>query len=307
MSSTAYALALALPAPLRHPALWSRLALAAAGVLLAIALARLAWLLLAGPVLPLDAATPLPAPSAAASQAPVGSIAQWHLFGDAMPLTRQAAVAPETQLKLFLRGTLNTDADGEGIAIIADAEGGERAYRAGDALPGGATLTEVHAGRVLLSRDGITEQLSLPLDPGAGGAPATTAARAPGGSSVIGPGMRPGALSLINPGISRAGPQIEAATRAALPDLAALASQVQVFPVLENGRFAGVRIAAGRDSDLLSRTGIRPTDIVTAVNGIPLDGPQRQQQLVESLSGGGPVQVTVLRDGKPLQLSVSLR
>ena len=307
MSSSVLAFALAVPAPLRQQAAWARLALAAAVVLLAIALARLAWLLVAGPVLPLEATAPLP-PPAAAGQAPAGSIAQWHLFGDAMPVARQVVAAPETQLRLFLRGTLNTDVDGEGIAIIADAEGGEQAYRAGDALPGGATLTEVHAGRVLLSREGVLEQLSLPLEPV--GAAAATPPRPPGGkdaSGVIGPGMRPGALSLINPGISRAGPQIDAATRAALPDLAALASQVQVFPVMENGRFAGVRLATGRDSDLLSRSGIRPTDIVTAVNGIPLDGPQRQQQLLDSLAGGGPVQVTVQRDGKPVQLSVSLR
>ena len=310
MSRSAHELAAVLPARLRAAAPWAWLALLAAAVLLAIAAARLLWLLLAGPTLPLDqAAVPPPVPVQAAD-AP-GSIAQWHLFGDAMPVQRQAAVqAPETQLKLFLRGTLNADAEGQGIAIIADAEGGERAYRAGDALPGGATLTEVHAGRVLLTRAGVTEQLSLPVD-AAAGAPAqarrATPAGSPGGSGVIGPGMAPGALSLVNPAVSRAGPQIDAATRATLPDLAALAKEVQLYPVLENGRFAGVRLAAGRDSDLLTRTGIRPTDVITAVNGIPLDGPHRQQQLLDSLASSGQVQVTVLREGKPVQLSVSLR
>lgn len=304
MSFSTLALAAVLPVPLRQPALWARLAVVVAGGLLAIALARLAWLLLAGPTLPLDAVAP-PAPvQVRADDRASTPIAQWHLFGNAAPLLAGPAIAaPETALRLFLRGTLNESGADEGIAIIADAEGGERAYRVGDALPGGAELTAVQAGRVLLSRSGVTEQLSLPVDttPGAsdGRAPTPAAARR-------GPGAGSG-LSFINPVISTGGPRIDAATRAALPNLEALASQVNVLPVIENGRFAGVRLAVGRDSDLLTRTGLKPTDIVTAVNGIPLDGPQRQQQLLDSLRGSSSVQVTVRRDGKEQKLTVGLQ
>ena len=89
-------------------------------------------------------------------------------------------------------------------------------------------------------------------------------------------------------------------------DVAELAKQVQVLPVMENGRMAGVRLAAGRDSDILSRAGLLPTDIVTAVNGIPLDGPQRQAELIANLSKARNAQVTVRRDGKEIQLSIGL-
>lgn len=70
---------------------------------------------------------------------------------------------------------------------------------------------------------------------------------------------------------------------------------------------AGVRLATGRDSDLLSRAGLLPTDVVTQVNGIPLDGPQRSAELMTALKDARTVQITVRRDGKDLQLSIGLR
>ena len=89
-------------------------------------------------------------------------------------------------------------------------------------------------------------------------------------------------------------------------DPAELARQVQIFPVSENGRMVGVRLAAGRDSDLLSRAGLHPNDIVTAVNGIPLDGPQRQIELMTNLKDARQLQLTVRRDGKDIELSIGL-
>ena len=298
-----------------HSPWWPRLAALAAAVWLAAALARLLWLVLSGPALPVSGGLPSGSPSVGAAASPPAPLAQWHLFGDAAPPVAADVQAPETALRLFLRGTLNADVEGQGIAIIADAEGGERAYRVGDALPGGAELTAVHAGRVLLRRDGSTEQLSLPREAAevaaAGASSQPSAARGNGMASPP-PGrihglINPGGGSFVNPVISTGGPQIDAATRAMLPDLETLAQQVNVLPVIENGRVAGVRLAAGRDSQLLARSGIRPTDVVTAVNGIPLDGLQRQEQLMDILKAGGSVRVTVRRDGRESQLTVDLR
>lgn len=89
-----------------------------------------------------------------------------------------------------------------------------------------------------------------------------------------------------------------------LPDVQELAKQVQVFPVFANGRMQGVRLGAGRDSDLLSRAGLRPTDIVTSVNGIPLDGPARQMELLSALRDARSLQVEVQRDGKPVKIRI---
>jgi general secretion pathway protein C len=281
---------------------WSpRLALAVAALALLWLSVRMFWLLLAGPDLP-----PPPAVTAAGLQAevarPTGSIAQWHLFGTAVAGfdPRQfAEQAPETTLQLTLRGTLSEDAPEGGIAIIADGQGVDRAYRVGDALPGGAQLEAIYAGRVLLSRGGVNETLSLPR---------TAAAGAPAGSRTAAVPSLPASAGriapFVNPVINMAGPTLDTQRALAGVDIEQLSREVSVMPVLENGRMAGVRLSVGRDSDLLERTGLRRSDVVIAVNGIPLDGPQRQQELLTGLRDARQVTLTVRREGETLQIPV---
>lgn len=287
------------------PAGAARLLAFACGALALLALLRLLLLLLAGPSLPAPAPVQLPGAGGAAPAAV--PIARWHLFGQAgaaLDLAALAAQAPETALKLSLRGTLNLETEDEGIAIIADESGAHQRYRVGDELPGGARLVGISAGRVLLSRNGVTEGLSLPRE---GLAPGQVP-RTVGPAQVRGgPVDRSMPSPFINPVIAPGGPSMESIREATGIDAAALASQLQVIPVLENGRFAGVRVSAGRDSELMRRSGLRPTDLVTAVNGIPLDGPQRQAELMQTLREARSLRLTVVRDGVEQQLGVDLK
>lgn len=289
------------------------LALAAAAAWLLWQLLRLSWLLLAGP----DVAPgppPLPLPEAGPRGSPQAvSVSKWHLFGDPgarIDLARLAQQAPATSLKLVLRGTFNEDASEGGYAIVSDEAGVHRRYRVGDSLPGDATLVGIYSGRVLLRRGGVDESLSLPnaLPPGslsgsgATGSSSGAAAALPGAAAARGPAPP----SFVNPSISVGMPSLESIRAATGTDISELARQVSVFPVLENGRFAGVRLSVGRDSDLLDRSGLRPTDIITAVNGIPLDGPERSAELMAALRDTRQVTLSVRRDGSTLQIPVGL-
>ena len=294
----------------RRSALLARMALALAFAACAYALVKLAWLFVGGPTLPPVAPIPLDAPAAGTSQ-PAQSVAAWHLFGNSqgtVDLAALAQTAPATALNLLLRGTLNENAPDGGIAIIAEGSGPDQAYRVGDTLPGGARLDGIYSGRVLLSRNGGNESLSLPneTDVVPAGSGARPAAAAGAGSRTRLPGSSAPAAPFINPNIATGLPSMDSIRANTGVDVAELAKQVQVLPVMENGRMAGVRLAAGRDSDILSRAGLLPTDIVTAVNGIPLDGPQRQAELIANLSKARNAQVTVRRDGKEIQLSIGL-
>jgi general secretion pathway protein C len=286
---------------------WARLLALGAALCVLWALGRLALVLLAGPAVPLQpSGFQPPALNADSAQ---GDVARWKLFGDAgvaMDLAALAASAPETALKLTLRGTFNLEDQDQGLAIISDESGRHARYRVGDELPGGARLTAISAGRVLLDRNGQTEGLSLPREDGSVPAPGARPA-ALAASDRSGPIDRSMPSPFINPMIAPGGPNMESIRDATGIDAAALASQVQVFPVLENGRFAGVRLSAGRDSELFERSGLRPTDIVTAVNGIPLDGPQRQSELLESLRDARSLQLTIRRDGREQQVGVDLK
>ena len=299
----------------RRSAPLARVALAAAALLAALALLRVLGTLAFGPEV--EPVAPVRLEDAgAAAPAPAQSVAAWHLFGNGaapIDLAQLAQAAPATALKLTLRGTLNENAPEGGVAIIADEAQVDRAYRVGDTLPGDARLEGIYAGRVLLSRAGVNESLSLPTQV-SGDAPA------PGGGMPGAPGVDPmlsqalggnlpGAQApapFVAPVIGPTAPSLDSFRNNLGTDPAALAKEVQIFPVIENGRMAGVRLSAGRDSDILARAGLRPSDIVTAVNGIPLDGPQRSAELRATLKDARRVQVTVRRDGQDVQLAIGL-
>ncbi len=266
------------------------------GALVVWLLVRLLWALLPSDDVALGAVA-----TRAASSAPAAtrSIAQWHLFGNA-PLQ---ASATGTTISLILRGTLADPDPKAGIAVIADAGSGERSWRVGEQVAAGVRLVAVYADRVVVSRDGGEETLKLARDTNL--APADlvrpTPASATGGASA-----------------STATASV-AATRVKAPanwqqtvdrlrqNPAELMKRVQIVPVLDGGKLSGVRLSTGTDVALLNQIGLQPGDVVTSVNGTPIDSVERGQQIMSSLGSASSVRVTVLRGGKPTDVTVGLQ
>lgn len=215
------------------------------------------------------------------------SLADYHLFGET-PGTPPRTAAPVTQLDLTLRGTLAATNGNDAIAIIADSDGTERRYRVGEELPGGATLASVSATAVTLHYQGRTESLPLRKPDDAGAAPRD---RGRGGVAVS-PGRSPGDL--------------RRARRELLSDPVALARQVSVLPVQQNGEMIGVRLASSGNSALLSRLGLRSSDVITAVNGIQLNDLSRGDAIAEQLRSADHLKVNVIRNGEKVQLDIPL-
>jgi general secretion pathway protein C len=245
----------------------------------------------------------LPAVDVALLAAPQESLAGWHLFGSALGARdprQQAAQAPETDQALVLVGVLALADPATGIAMIADDSGQERAYRVGQGLPGGSALRGVFADHVLLDRGGREESLRLrqPEAPAAASGPAAPAsAAAP--MAMIAPG---------GPVIANAGTVNWADVRNQLEtDPEQLARQVRVLPVIEGGSVVGMRLSGGAAAPLIARAGLRPDDVVTAVNGISVRDVGRAQQILASVRDAERVSVTVRRDGQEQTLNVDLR
>jgi general secretion pathway protein C len=250
-----------------------------------------------------DDPSDLPAVDVALLAAPQESVAGWHLFGSAVGTTdprQQAAQAPETDQSLVLVGVLALDDPAIGIAMIADDSGDQRAYRVGQSLPGGSALRGVFADRVLLDRGGREESLSLrqPETPAAGAAAAA-------------PGSAAAPMAMIAPGgpvIANAATVDWADVRKQLEtDPEQLARQVRVMPVIEGGTVVGMRLSGGAAAPLIARAGLRPDDVVTAVNGISVRDVGRAQQILASVRSADRVSVTVRRDGQEQTLNVDLR
>ncbi len=80
---------------------------------------------------------------------------------------------------------------------------------------------------------------------------------------------------------------------------ASLAGLVHTEPVQQDGKFMGYRLQPGADAALLSRLGLQPGDVVTAVNGVTLDNPARGQEALSALAAVNDLRLTLLRNGVP--------
>lgn len=244
-----------------------------------------------------DRASPLAIAAPAARE----SIARWHLFGGALtPADPRGRVAdaPDTALDLTLAGVLAEADPNAGIALIADGQGQQAKYRVGENLPGGARLLGIYRDRVLIALNGREESLRLPREA------ANVAAAAPGGSSPAASasgGTAPVAvagLETVDWGAVRAQTGV---------DPAELARQVRVLPVFEGGQIVGVRLNGGAQAPLIAKLGLKPDDVITAVNGISVRDPARAQQIVAAVRSAERVAVTVRRNGREETLNVSLK
>jgi general secretion pathway protein C len=73
-------------------------------------------------------------------------------------------------------------------------------------------------------------------------------------------------------------------------------------PVLVGGRFHGFRIVGLRDPKFWSGIDLKPGDVVTSVNGFPIEHPEQAQTAFESLEVASELRVAVEREGQPREL-----
>jgi general secretion pathway protein C len=261
------------------------LALAA---LIAVELARIAVSLIGGPVKsphPVLAATGSAARSTGAN---VQAVEAAHLFGVyvADPATQDPNHAPLSSANLILAGTIATDDPKRGIAIISDG-GPAKVFSVGENV-NGASLHSVYLDHVVLDRGGNLETLLLPRL-AVGGA----AARLP----------------------SRRGP-VDAHTATAVDNIRRMVQQdpgildqvMRTVPSYDNaaGKLRGFRAYPGRNRTIFNKLGLKPGDLVTAINGQPLDDPQHSQEVFNTIQSSNTTTVTVERGGAKQDITLNI-
>lgn len=283
-------------AALAHPRLPDAVSLVLV-VVLGWQLAGLTWAALPAPASARIPAASAPEASGSGSdtgEAPTARLARLHLFGeppaddDRKRSPETETDAPETQLNLSLMGVYAPGETG-GLAIIATGGGPEKVYAVGDTIAGSARITGIFADRVVLRRDGRAETLRMQL------------AKAPSGQANREAQTR---------GEEQSGGIIERA-RALRERIRQnpleLARMVRFQPYVEDGELVGFRIQPRSDeAQLLEEAGIRPSDVVTRVNGIPLNDRAQGNRALRELRDASVINVTILRDGRSEQLSIPL-
>jgi general secretion pathway protein C len=216
-----------------------------------------------------------------------------ELFGSpAAPAQESESVdeAPDTRLSLNLIGILAGD-DRESRALIGKSDGEEKPYAIGDTVISGVTLRSIFADRVILSRAGKLETLRLNKD--APSSPQAVAARNANAALVSTAGAETGQM------LSQIREQI-------MSDPTKAANYLRVQPATVGGQQRGYRIYPGREREAFQQIGLRPGDLVTAVNGVQLDDNQKALQLLGDLSQANAVTLTIERGGQVQTLNLTL-
>jgi general secretion pathway protein C len=236
-------------------------------------------------------------------------LAQFRLFGSAVdPAGGAYADAPDTTLNYTLKGTNSHHRQELARAVIADDQQSEKVYKVGDEFPNGVRVQAIYPDRVVLNAAGRIEVLRLRQalasrsTGGSGPANGVRSPVAPGSDGLIGlngaPPAPPTAPGSVNPMAVVTTPiDWEAVRQQAIADPGSIAKAFSVLPVMIDGKLAGVRVSSNTYGEQLAQAGLKPDDIVTAVNGRRLDSIEAGYAALDSLKAAGAVSLTVTRDG----------
>jgi general secretion pathway protein C len=220
------------------------------------------------------------APAVARQTVDIPSILRANLFGQ--PPTPAGLDAPVSTMGLNLTIVFAGKDEKLGWATLGTGPTDLRVYKVGDALPGGATLHAVYEDRVLVDRGGAIEAVLLPKRLGLGAPPPPLPTVANPAASVA----RVQQLVQNNPGL--------------------INQVIQRQAVFENGRLRGMRVNPGPNAQAFAKLGLRPQDVITAVNGTVLDDQTRSNEIFNTLSNSAVARVTVLRSGREQELTLNL-
>ncbi len=215
-------------------------------------------------------------------------VAQLHVMGKAaLAGAKKVENAPDTTLNLKLLGVLAGDKE-YGYAIISSGGTKIKHYALGDDIPGGATLHAVYPDRVILERDIRMETLRLPKSQAAG----------------------------FGKKLAKTTSQPQASAQAdSFDSLEQFRQEVMNNPIRltefinatlekdsETGEYIGYKISPSKNPDMFYQFGFQPGDIVTNINGVPLDHPDKGPKAIQTLVNATEITIVVLREGTEITL-----
>ena len=191
-----------------------------------------------------------------------------------IPTTQGSASidAPKTSLKLKLVGLMYSTDKNQARAIIESPKDGARSYATHERVADNAEIYSIEPDRVILFHAG--KQEALMLDP----EHKTSSFQSDIGNQPID----------------------------APKNSAELMRDFSASPVMENGKLLGFRLKALRNPGIMKEWGINPNDVITAVNGIPLNAPGRVMVLYDKLKKQREFEITLNNGGNSRTITVDL-
>lgn len=231
-------------------------------------------------------------------------LAERHLFGQfeavAPEAPEQPTEAPETRLNMTLQAVLARGSDGSGFAIISRGGGQSSAFSVGDDIFNQATLSAVYSDRVIIDRDGQLETLRYERR---------------GSSDLLQANNEPsGTDRSFSESIDQAQQQVERGE-----DVQAQVEQmVSYVQQRANSDPQGLLNEVGleatgsgyqvtQNARQLAMAGLRPGDVVTAVNDQAVGNIGQDQALLNQvLQTGGELKIQIQRGSRSFTIYQSI-
>ncbi len=247
-------------------------------LLLIVQLGRLAWVAL----------EPVDAPAAGMTRPEAGPVdySVFQRFDAFFRTGGQSSLAEDTaarssQIRLF---GLRSDGAGGGSAIIGLVDGRQVSVAVGETIEPGLVLRSVGPDHVVLARgDALSRLIFSELPVGAAGPPPP-----PSVPQTVTPTPGPSTAVTVDP--------------------ARLVAEASLRPRMQGVRINGFTVTSNGEAPALAAAGLKPGDVILAVNGQPLDRPDRiaalRGQLADAASAdirferNGAVQTITIRTGR---------
>jgi general secretion pathway protein C len=201
----------------------------------------------------------------------------------------------ETELKLKLWGTV-TGEGREAYAVIEDPKTREQnLYRIGDTIQD-ATLKLILRQKVVLSVNDRDEVLGMEE----AGAAKKSSSGSPIARRVASPPRLP--VSTAPRQLSLNSDQIQSA----LENIDQLMEQARIRPHIEEGRPSGISITGIRPNTIFRSMRLRNGDIITGVNGSPIESVEDAMRIFSDLSSASEVQLEIKRRGRKRVLNYKI-
>jgi general secretion pathway protein C len=228
-------------------------------------------------------------PRSQRSGADIQTVVAAHLFGVAVadPSSQDPANAPQSSANLLLAGTVATQNPKRGIAIISDGGAPSKVFSVGERI-GGASLHSVYLDHVILDRGGALETLLLPRQ--------------------LPPSSRIAAARRVAGSDPRTVAAVDNIRRMVQQDPNILDQVMRTVASYDNaaGKLRGFRAYPGRNRAIFSKLGLKAGDLVTAINGTPLDDPQKSQDVFNTIQTSDHVTVTIERGGQKQDITLNI-
>ena len=220
-----------------------------------------------------------------------------NLFGT--PKTAQPTTQPKvdstrlkrTQLNLTLIGVL--EKGDQSVAILKRPGKDDTAYKLGETIQRGVTLSAVHATWVVLDNNGQAEKLVLPgikEDDNSAVRPKSTAKTDSNNSNLTIAQQR----------------KLDHYKKLIQQNPMNLMKAVRVNPHYQNGQLQGFQVMPGTERSIFKALGFQSRDIITEVNGVKFNSMAVAMQKGPKLINAQTFNIKLIRNNQPTELTVNL-